>query len=184
VQVADLVRAAPGARVLDACAAPGGKAFRLASAGAEVFAVDRSAERLALARESAARLGLGITFATHDWEAGPMRGGAAYDAVLVDAPCTALGTLRRHPEVKWRRQLVDVLTQPTRQRVILEAAAAHVAAGGALVYAVCSPEPEEGPAVARAFAAAHPEFTLAEELSTAPPTEGEDAFYAARLVRA
>ncbi len=180
--VADLVPVAPGARVLDACAAPGGKSFRLAARGADVLAVDLDPERLARVAESTARLGLSIALRAHDWLTGPLDVGT-FDAVLVDAPCTALGLVRRHPEIRWRRQLLDVLRAPERQRRILEAASTHVAPGGALVYAVCSPEPEEGTDVIAAFLAAHPAFVEEARLSTAPPEGDEDAFFGARLRR-
>ncbi|MFT4625753.1 MAG: 16S rRNA (cytosine967-C5)-methyltransferase, partial [Myxococcota bacterium] len=103
VAVADLASVAPEGTVLDACAAPGGKAFRLASQGARVTAVDRSETRLERVLASRTRLGLDLTCKRHDWSTGPLPDGATYDVVLVDAPCTALGTLRRHPEVRWRR---------------------------------------------------------------------------------
>lgn len=187
VAVADLVGAAPGMEVLDACAAPGGKAFRLLSQGARVVAVDRDPDRLRLLRESAARLGYAppaVDAVVHDWERGDGLVGRTFAAVLVDAPCTALGTVRRHPEIRWRRQPADLPAMAARQRVILDAVAPHVGAGGALVYAVCSPEPEEGPDVVRAFVAANPDFALVREISTAPPEADEDAFYGARLERA
>ena len=182
VLVADLLEVGEGSRVLDACAAPGGKAFRLALRGAHVLAVDRDDTRLELARLSARRLGLPLDLAVHDWRQGPLSE-ERFDAVLVDAPCTALGLLRRHPDIRWRRQLVDVLGAPARQGAILAGASAQVAPGGQLVYAVCSPEPEEGPEVVQAFLEAHPDFTLEGERSTAPPEGDEDAFYAARMVR-
>ncbi len=182
--VSDLVGDARGARVLDACAAPGGKSFRLAMGGAEVLAVDRSEDRLRLLHETGERLGLSLPARVHDWTQGPLEGVQPFDAVLVDAPCTALGTSRRNPEVRWRRQLVDVLAMPAIQGAILQAAATHVRPGGALVYAVCSPEPEEGEGVVRGFLHEHPGFSQEDELLTAPPSVGEDAFFAVRLRRA
>ena len=183
VRVADLVGAKPGMKVLDACAAPGGKSFRMAAQGATVFAADRSRDRLALMRGSVERLGLDIRLRTHDWSEGSLDGDHRFDAVLVDSPCSAIGTLRRHPEVKWRRQLVDVLSMPPTQRAILDAASEHVASGGCLVYAVCSPEPEEGKGIVESFLAAHSEFRQTDALHMAPPEQGEDAFFAARLER-
>ena len=106
-----------------------------------------------------------------------------FDVVLVDAPCSGLGTVRRHPAIRWRRQLVDVLAIPARQGAILVAAATHVAPGGRLVYAVCSAEPEEGEGVVAAFLAEHPEFVRVSELSTAPPRHGEDAHFAVVMER-
>lgn len=179
VAVADLVPAGP---VLDACAAPGGKTFRLRSRGLEVLAVDHSAERLALLSANAKRLGLDVPTRVHDWTKGPLEG-VSYPAVLVDAPCSALGTVRRHPEVRWRRQPEELVGLAERQQRILANASLAVAAGGALIYAVCSPEPEEGPKGIEAFVAAHPEFSVVETRSTAPPEHGEDAFFGARLQR-
>lgn len=182
VAVADLVPAGQGTRVLDACAAPGGKTFRVLSRGARVTAVDADARRLALLTESARRLRFDVTPVVHDWTKGPLKGAGTFDTVLVDAPCTALGLVRRHPEIRWRRQLLDVRAMPATQRAVLAAAATHVKPGGTLVYAVCSPEPEEGQQVIDAFVA-DGAFTVQRTLSTAPPEGDEDAFFAAVLAR-
>lgn len=182
VRVADLVGARPGERVLDACAAPGGKAFRLGTYGAEVVAVDRDRARLGHVAEGAERFGLRIHTRVHDWSKGPL--GEVFDAVLVDAPCTGLGTVRRHPEIRWRRSEEDLPRAAGLQRRILDAASASVRPGGRLVYAVCSPEPEEGEDVVAAFVAEHPRFEVEERLATVPPVEGEDAHVAVRLRRA
>lgn len=181
--VADLVGAGEGTRALDACAAPGGKTFRMASRGAHVTAVDASEHRLARVAEGARRLGLAPALRAHDWTQGPAPELGTFDAVLVDAPCTGLGTVRRHPEIRWRRVESDVARAAVRQRAILEGASAHVRPGGALIYAVCSAEPEEGEALVRAFLADHPEYELEEQIATAPPADDEDAFQAARLRR-
>ena len=181
VAAADLVPAGPGVSVLDACSAPGGKAFRTRARGATVVAVDRDENRLQLLASSARRLGLDdIAIRTHDWTAGPLPGAEMFDVVLVDAPCTGLGTVRRHPEIKWRRAPRDLAAAQGRQREILDVVRAHVKPGGQLVYAVCSPEPEEGPHVIAGLVSKHG-YTLETELSTAPPTDDEDAFYGARL---
>jgi 16S rRNA (cytosine967-C5)-methyltransferase len=113
-----------------------------------------------------------------------MPDGLVYDAVLVDAPCTGLGTVRRHPEIRWRRTEDDVVRAGETQQTVLAAASCHVGHGGALVYAVCSPEPEEGDGVIAAFLAAHPDFVEEERLVTVPPEQGEDAHFAVRLRRA
>ncbi|MEO0604770.1 MAG: transcription antitermination factor NusB [Myxococcota bacterium] len=186
VQMADLVGTGPslqGRRVLDAFAAPGGKAFRLASQGARVVAVDRDPERLEKVRSGAERLGLDLDVRTHDWSTGPDSFGADFDAVLVDAPCSALGTLRRHPEVRWRRQPDDLDAMGARQSALLETVATLVRPGGILVYAVCSPEPEEGESVVERFLEAHRDFAVDEVRQTAPPQHGEDAHYGCRLRR-
>jgi len=173
--VADLAHeAAPGAPVLDACAAPGGKSFRLASRGHPVLAVDQSAERLARVREGAQRLSLTVNTAVHDWSTGPHPDLARFPLVLVDAPCTGLGTIRRHPEIRWRRAPSDPAAMAVRQRQILQAAAAHVAPGGALVYAVCSPLPEEGEGVIAGLRG----WSVERAWASAPPAGDEDAFQA------
>jgi len=101
--------------------------------------------------------------------------------VLVDAPCSGLGTMRRHPEIRWRRSESDLFRAAVLQEKILASAAASVAPGGALVYAVCSPEPEEGEDVVARFLGAHPDFSREESVSTAPPEIGEDAHFAMRM---
>jgi 16S rRNA (cytosine967-C5)-methyltransferase len=181
VMVADLVGDAHGARVLDACAAPGGKTFRLVSRGARVTAVDRSSARLELLRASAQRLGLQVDLVAHDWLGASLHTNAVYDAVIVDAPCTGIGTVRRHPEIRWRRTEVDLHSAAAVQRQVLDAASVHVRPEGVLVYAVCSSEPEEGEQVIEGFLTEHRRFAVEARLTTAPPTQGEDAHYAVRL---
>ncbi len=179
--VADLLQVQPGMRVLDACAAPGGKTMRLASQGADVTATDRSSRRLNRLRENLERVRLEAEVQTQDWTK-PCELGL-FEAVLVDAPCTSLGTTRRHPEVRWSRKPTDILAMSLIQEQVLAGAAQQLAPGGALVYAVCSPEPEEGSEQVAAFLAAHAGYVLETELLTAPPSGDEDAFYAARLRR-
>lgn len=182
VAVADLCRAGQGTTILDACAAPGGKTLRLASQGAKVVAADRSEDRLVRLDENLVRTGMVADLVVQDWNEGPGPD-ETFEVVLVDAPCTALGTFRRSPEVKWHRQELDLGRMAERQLRILESCSFHVAPGGVLVYAVCSPEPEEGEDVVAAFCKAHPEFRRDGGLHTAPPTAGEDAHTAFRLVR-
>ncbi len=174
VAVADLLPGGPEP-VLDCCAAPGGKSFRLASRGHPVTATDTSAERLERVRGGAARLGLSVQARLHDWEQGPLP--EQFPMVLVDAPCTSLGLLGRHPDIRWARREADIAALAARQRTILRNAAACVAEGGALVYAVCSPEPEEGPMVAESLG------WKIEEVFSNGPTEGEDAFWGCRMRR-
>ncbi len=181
--VSDLLGCGPGWRVLDACAAPGGKTFRMLTQGATVVAADRSERRLATLRKGLERLRLQARTRVHDWLEGPMDDLAAMDGVLVDAPCSGLGTTRRHPEIRWRRQPRDLVRNPEQQLAVLVSAAHHVRPGGVLVYAVCSGEPEEGPEVVRRFLDTQPEFTLDRSWTSAPPSEHEDAFQAARLLR-
>ncbi len=166
--------------MLDACAAPGGKTLRLAAGGARVTATDESAARLGRIRENLGRTGLvADRVLAWDWLDGPCPDLARFDAVLVDAPCTGLGTLRRHPEIKWRRLPSDPAAMALRQRPILANAARHVAPGGALVYAVCSPMPEEGEAVVASLA----EWTVTRRWAAVPPSGDEDAFQAFVLRR-
>jgi len=181
--VADLVGAQPGWRVLDACAAPGGKSFRLISQGAEVWAADRSKKRLERLSEGATRLGMAPRLVQHDWQSSEPFPQTDFDAVLADAPCSGLGTLRRHPEIRWRRRQQDLHANAERQLAILRAAAACCRVGGVLVYVVCSPEPEEGEQVAERFLQGHPGYRRLGGFCSAPPCGEEDAFWAVKLQR-
>jgi 16S rRNA (cytosine967-C5)-methyltransferase len=179
---ADLVGAGPGERVLDACAAPGGKTMRLASQGATVVAADRDRKRIDLIGATAKRLGFeNVETRLVDWQKSDASEWGNFDAVLVDAPCSGLGTVRRHPEIRWRRNERDLLGASKNQLAILASAARRVRPGGRLVYAVCSPEPEEGRDVVQAFLGAHEDFELVEKHVLAPPERGEDAHAGALL---
>lgn len=189
-----------GKNVLDLCAAPGGKTLQLAAAGATVTALDRSAERLERLRQNLTRTKLEAKVVAADALKVKIR--EPFDAVLLDAPCTSTGTLRRHPDVAWLRRPDDVRTLATLQSDLLTKAAEFVKPDGMLVYAVCSLEPEEGPGVVakaletgawrreRLTANDVPvEFINADgDLRTLPShwpeTGGLDGFFAARLVRA
>jgi len=177
--VARLLEPAAGATVADVCAAPGTKTTHLAQlmdGRGRVLALDPQAGRLGRLPEAAARLGLAIVEVVDGTvEAlAPLWAGTC-DGVLVDAPCSNLGVLRRNPEVKWRRQLVDVAAAAARQRSILAAAATLVRPGGRLVYATCSLEPEENEDVVLAFLAGDPAFTL-EPPADFPVPAGADGF--------
>ena len=132
----------PGERVLDLCAAPGGKTLELALAGARVTALDRSARRLERVTENLQRTGLSAELVTAD--AALWRPPEPADAVLLDAPCSATGTLRRHPDVAWIKRPEDIAKLVAAQARLLDAAAAMVRPGGRLIYCVCSLEPAEG----------------------------------------
>ncbi|MGH6620360.1 MAG: RsmB/NOP family class I SAM-dependent RNA methyltransferase, partial [Alphaproteobacteria bacterium] len=140
---AKLLHAGPGQRVADLCAAPGGKTAQLAAAGAEVTAVDRSPARLARLRENLRRLRLDARVVEAD--AATWRPDRPADAVLLDAPCTATGTIRRHPDIARIKTPGDVARMPAVQDRLLRAAVEMTAPGGRLVYATCSLQPEEGP---------------------------------------
>ncbi len=152
---ARLLGVQPGERVLDLCAAPGGKTAQLVAAGARVTALDRSALRLERLRANMARLRLDAEVLCRDalgYEAEP------FDAVLLDAPCTATGTIRRHPDVAWIKGQADLDGLAALQRRLLDRAADLVRPGGRLVYCVCSLEPEEGPHQAASFLDRQPDF--------------------------
>ena len=189
-----------GKKVIDLCAAPGGKTMQLAARGAEVIAVELDAARLERVKENLARTDLNATLVQSDardfTERAPL--------VLIDAPCIATGTIRRHPDLPWIKQPGDVMARSSLAYEILEAGAALVEDGGLLVFAVCSLEREEGEEQISAFLETHPEFARAplsaEEVSghaewispdgdlrTLPcylaAEGGMDGFYAARLRR-
>src|SRR5215467_10913501 len=129
-----------GKSVADLCAAPGGKTAQLAHAGARVVAVDRTEARLTRLRQNLARLKLAADTVVADatqWQAGP------FDAVLLDAPCSSTGTIRRHPDIPWLKREDDIATLTTLQRSLLARAVELVKPGGLLVYCTCSLEPEE-----------------------------------------
>lgn len=130
-----------GQQVLDLCAAPGGKTAQLIHAGATVTAVERSAQRAERLRTNLDRLGLSARIEVKDAQDFDETG---FDAVLLDAPCSATGTIRRHPEIAWSKTLSDILALATQQTRLLAHAATLVRPGGLLVYATCSLEVEEG----------------------------------------
>jgi 16S rRNA (cytosine967-C5)-methyltransferase len=138
-----------GKTVADLCAAPGGKTAQLAAAGARVVAVDRAQARIDRVSVNLKRLGLSAEVVTADiltadiaqWPA------TQFDAVLLDAPCSSTGTIRRHPDVPWRKQPDDIATLAVLQRALLARAVELVRPGGLLVYCVCSLEPEESSAI-------------------------------------
>lgn len=191
-----------GRRVADLCAAPGGKTAQLAAAGAIVTSVERSEKRLGRLAANLKRLNLEAEPVTADvtsWQ--PEQ---PFDAALLDAPCSATGTMRRHPDVAWLKTPADVGKLATVQAALLRAAVAMTRPGGTIVYCVCALQPEEGPEqIAALLASGAPvrrvPITAAEigglaELITAegdlrtlpchlPDIGGMNGFYAARLVR-
>jgi len=198
---ARLLAAGPGERIADLCAAPGGKTGQLCAAGAAVTALERDPARLRRLAENLQRWRLDATLVEADATAWTPP--ALFDAVLVDAPCSATGTIRRHPDVVHLKRPRDVRTASEAQDRLLAAAVAMLRPGGRLVYAVCSLQPEEGaPRIAAAIARGgvrHDPFT-AEELAALPEActpegflrthpglwagyGGMDGFFAARLLR-
>jgi 16S rRNA (cytosine967-C5)-methyltransferase len=141
---ARLLGATPGMHVADLCAAPGGKTAQLAAAGATVTAVERDAARMARLRENMARLRLTADFVLADAKA--WRPDGVFEAVLLDAPCSATGTIRRHPDVPHLKRARDLPGLVGQQDALLDAASALLRPGGRLIYAVCSLQAEEGAA--------------------------------------
>lgn len=191
-----------GEDVLDLCAAPGGKTAWLAARGAHVTALDRSRPRLGRLEDNLARLHLEATIVTAD--AAIYAPGRQWEKILLDAPCTATGTARRHPDVPHLKTPADRDRLVLLQARLLAQAATLLAAGGTLVYCTCSLEPEEGPMQVENFLKTHPDFerrpiapselpgfreclTAGGDLRTLPchlgAQGGLDGFYAARLVR-
>jgi 16S rRNA (cytosine967-C5)-methyltransferase len=192
-----------GATVVDCAAAPGGKATHLAEMVGErgrVIAVDLNFNGLRNARELARRLRhRNVEFVCADLTAAPPFAESSIEYVLLDAPCTGLGTLREHPEIKWRLKPTDPARMAAIQSRMLEHAAALVRPGGAIVYSVCSIAPEEGEIVVDGFLARHEDFEIDHAVAgrdefrdvidaqgfmkTRPDVGGLDGFFAARLIR-
>lgn len=192
---AEVLGARPGEEVLDACAGAGGKTLLLACAvgpRGRVHAFDPDAKKLARLRARVARAGAADVVTVHD---GEPAAAIAVDRVLVDAPCSELGALRRGPDVRWRLDPATLAALPALQRDILGRASRHVRPGGTLVYATCTFRRDEDEGVALAFEAAHPEFVRARPdvpaavltaegfLRTWPHRHGTDGFFAARWRR-
>lgn len=199
-----LVGPLPGERILDACAAPGGKSTHMAEIMAdrgEIIALDKSASGVEKIRANASRLELRSISALAADVAQPLGAIAtpAFDRVLVDAPCSGLGTLRAHPEIKWRRGEQDIRRLARLQLEILGAAAAYLRPGGILVFSTCTLTHEENEHNVRAFLAEYREFELQEAARYLPPQaahivigpffqalphrDDTDGFFAARMRR-
>jgi 16S rRNA (cytosine967-C5)-methyltransferase len=198
-----------GKSIADLCAAPGGKTAQLVNAGARVTAVDRSPARMARLRENLTRLSMEADTVVADAVEWPgAKSGEGFDGILIDAPCTSTGTIRRHPDVGWLRQEADIAALAALQKRLLQKAVTLLRPGGTLVYCTCSLEPEEGehaigallgsdaglhraPIEAGEVAGLQEILTAEGDLRTLPchlPHQdprlaGLDGFYAARLVK-
>ncbi|AHJ68404.1 16S rRNA m(5)C 967 methyltransferase [Granulibacter bethesdensis] len=206
---ARLLAAREGEKIVDLCAAPGGKTAQLAMSGAEVIAVEREAARVPRLRENLARLRLDVQVAVADAAEWTPPAGFVPDAILLDAPCSATGTIRRHPDVPHLKRQRDITALTAQQDRLLAAALAMLRPGGRLIYAVCSMQPEEGrqriehalktlPSVtlspftveelaflpgartAEGYLRTHPGLAFAGPEGS-PPITGMDGFFAARL---
>lgn len=184
----DLMAVQPGERVLDACAAPGGKTLALASrmnGQGALLALDVEPNRVRRLAQNIRRMGQDwVEVRELDLTAGTAAlAGATFDAVLLDVPCTNTGVLRRRPDARWRFDEARLNGALTLQVRLLEAAAPLIKQGGRLVYSTCSLEPEENGLQVRAWLARHPEFILEAEQESLPPASQMDGAYAARLRR-
>ncbi len=160
-----------GLRVLDMCAAPGGKTLQLAAAGAEVVALDKNAQRLELVGQNLARTGLKAQMIHADaqsWTDPQNPQGGGFDVVLLDAPCTATGTYRRHPDVLYNKSPQDVRALSQTQKSLLNTAARHVRPNGRLIYCTCSLERREGEDIVAQFAKNQSDFRLNSDLLSSP----------------
>ena len=191
--VASLLAPSPGDSILDLCAAPGGKATAIAEQAPEalVVAIDRRHARSRLVRELAMRLGRrNVHTITADGARLPFS--REFEHVLVDAPCTSLGTLQRNPDIKWRLEQSDVPRHQSLQLELLRSGAGALAPRGTLIYATCSTEPEENEDVVSAFLASSPGFRVVSSplhgnrdgfFETRPERDGTDGYFAAILTR-
>lgn len=172
-----------GAFVWDACAAPGGKAAVLAQR-CRVMASDGSRPRTWRLMQTLERTAPDVRVAVADASYPPLAD-QAVDVALVDAPCSATGTIAKHPDARWRLKPSAIAELAERQRAILDGAATTVRPGGALIYITCSLEPEENEDQVESFLARHPDFTRdGADLAVFPTDRGTDGAFAARLVRA
>ncbi len=201
--VALFVDARPGERILDACASPGGKTIAMAAAmddRGQVVATDVRGRRVELLARTVAESGATCVSVLRADAERPLPFSPVFDAVLLDAPCSGLGVIRRDPDIKWRRREADLPALAAGQRRLLEQTAAVLRPGGRLVYSTCSSEPEENEQVIERFLGDHPEFeprpapslrapvrTLVDEggrLRTLPHRDGLEGFFAAALLKA
>jgi 16S rRNA (cytosine967-C5)-methyltransferase len=202
--VVSILAPGPGERILDACAAPGGKtthmAQRMENRG-EIFALDLSKGKLDLIEEMCRRLGIKIVKTTKGDAAKslPIPQGVKFDRILADVPCSGFGTLRKNPDLKWRREEKDIKRLSELQVSILSNLSAYVKERGILVYSTCTVFHEENEDVVEAFLGGHPEFQLDQiekadgqpenfrsflrdgYFKTFPPKNGMDGFFVARL---
>jgi 16S rRNA (cytosine967-C5)-methyltransferase len=186
-----LLDAQPGEKILDACAAPGGKTGYLAEMmrnRGELIACDRDSARIRTLRDNLERLGVTVArFVEHDWNSGALPSEidavSEFDRILVDAPCSNTGVMRRRVDVRWRLKPKDFSRMRDEQLRILRATVPLLRIGGALVYSTCSLEPEENDAVAKVITQEFSFLKLVEKVSVLPFRDGFDGAYAAKLTK-
>ena len=184
----ELLDPQPGERILDACAAPGGKAFLIAAAlgsAENLLCTDSNEKRLPRLQDNLARLHCGkAAIAVHDWtKPAPAEWIGAFDGILLDVPCSNTGVIRRRVDVRWRLQAPDIAKIAITQRKILENALPCLKPGGRLVYSTCSIEHEENLGQVEAFLAGHPDFKLHSTREALPFRDQTDGAFAARIQR-
>ncbi|OYD06414.1 16S rRNA (cytosine(967)-C(5))-methyltransferase RsmB [Paludifilum halophilum] len=204
--VSELVAPRPGQRGADLCAAPGGKSTHLAEQmrdQGDLFAYDFHPHKVRLIEENAERLGLSsIEAEAEDARRLPEKSGKSFDFVLLDAPCSGLGVIRRKPDIKWRKEPREIDELVRLQKELLEAAAELIVAGGVLVYSTCTMEPRENEEQIRDFLRTHPDFSIDPSFENRLPEAvrqkgwlrkngvqilphhfGSDGFFITRLIR-
>jgi 16S rRNA (cytosine967-C5)-methyltransferase len=184
----DVLDPQPGESVLDMCAAPGGKTTYIAQKmknRGRIIAADSSNARLGLVAENCKRLRVSIvaTLACEGTRLDRCLRGEQFDRVLVDAPCSNTGVMRRRPDLRWRIEEKEIARLAALQSKLLGKAAEFVKPGGVLVYSTCSLEPEENERVVERFLGGNPEFTLEATRSSLPTRDGIDGAFVARFGR-
>jgi 16S rRNA (cytosine967-C5)-methyltransferase len=179
----------PGNLVLDACAAPGGKTGYIAELMRNeglILTCDRDTSRLRTLQENLKKLGVGISRCVHhDWTSSePLPEAADFDRILIDAPCTNTGVMRRRVDLRWRLTAKDFSRMPLEQLGIVRATIPSLKPGGVLVYSTCSIEPEENEDVVRAILREFPFLKLGDQISLLPFRDGFDGAFAAKFIRA
>lgn len=185
--IGELVGVQRGERLLDLCASPGGKSVAMAAdlgSNGLLVASDVRRHRLRVLTETLGRCRLARARVVQVPSSGPLPfAEAAFDRVLIDAPCSGLGTVRRDPDIRWRMAEADLPALAATQVALLDRAAPLVRPGGTLVYSTCSSEPEENQDVVTAFLATHPQFTETRRHQTLPFRDGLEAFFGSVLTR-
>lgn len=176
----------PQGKCLDACAGLGGKTVHLAQMlppKSQLIAIEPNTARFSLLQENINRMGLTEVVSTHQTTLAEYTKHSAtlFQSILVDAPCSGLGVIRRHPDIRWNRGENNLKRYQATQLALLRDAAAILAPGGVMVYATCSTEPEENDDVVRLFLQAHADFSLTKDLLRLLPGQSHDGFFAARL---